>query len=315
MEIKINTGFNRMKKTREYKGMSLLKPISDYVVIDLETTGLSPNYDDIIEIGAIKVKNDKIVGEFQSLINPNYEIDEFIIDFTGITNEMLFTAPEINDVLPLFLDFVGDNIIIGHNVNFDINFLYDNCVNILNTTFKNDFIDTMRLSRRMFKEHRHHTLTDLVSRFDIKAKVEHRALVDVLCTNDCFIFMKNYANENNIELNSSYAPGSFSVKDITTDETEFNEDSDIFGNSFCFTGVLERMVRKEAMQIVVDQGGMCSDSVNKNTNYLVLGNNDYVKSIKNGKSSKQKKAEQLKLAGKNIEIISENVFYDMLELK
>ena len=73
------------------------------------------------------------------------------------------------------------------------------------------------------------------------------------------------------------------------------------------------MVRKEAMQKVVNLGGLVGDSVTKKTNYLILGNNDYCKSIKDGKSSKQKKAEELKLKGYDIEVISENVFYDMLE--
>ena len=73
------------------------------------------------------------------------------------------------------------------------------------------------------------------------------------------------------------------------------------------------MARKEAMQIVANLGGINQDNVNKETNYLVLGNNDYCKNIKNGKSNKQKKAEQLKIKGQDIEIISENVFYDMIE--
>ena len=74
------------------------------------------------------------------------------------------------------------------------------------------------------------------------------------------------------------------------------------------------MSRREAMQIVVNHGGINNDSITRKTNYLVLGNNDYCSSIKNGKSTKHKKAESLKLKGQNIEIIPENVFYDMLEI-
>ena len=79
-----------------------------------------------------------------------------------------------------------------------------------------------------------------------------------------------------------------------------------------FTGVLERMSRKEAMQLVADSGGINGDTVTQKTNYLVLGNNDYCKSIKDGKSNKQKKAEKLKASGLDIEIIPESVFYDMV---
>lgn len=93
--------------------------------------------------------------------------------------------------------------------------------------------------------------------------------------------------------------------------TQPNENSPLFDKVFVFTGTLERMTRKEAMQLVVDHGGQCGDGVNKKTNYLVLGNNDYCTTIKDGKSTKQKKAEQFKLSGADTEIISENVFYDM----
>lgn len=83
-------------------------------------------------------------------------------------------------------------------------------------------------------------------------------------------------------------------------------------HSVCvFTGTLEKMTRREAMQIVKDLGGECGDSVTKKTNYLVLGNNDFCKTIKGGKSNKQKKAEKLKLEGIDINVISESVFYEM----
>jgi DNA polymerase-3 subunit epsilon len=104
----------------------------------------------------------------------------------------------------------------------------------------------------------------------------------------------------------------FSAKDIQASTTDFDEASPVYEKVFVFTGTLERMTRKEAMQLVVDRGGLCGDGVNKKTNFLVLGNNDYSSTIKDGKSSKQKKAEQLKLSGCDIEIISENVFYDMI---
>jgi len=101
-------------------------------------------------------------------------------------------------------------------------------------------------------------------------------------------------------------------KTITPETTDFDTDSPVFGMSFAFTGKLERMTRKEAMQAVANKGGICCDGVVATTNYLVLGNNDYCKSIQGGKSSKQKKAEKMQLSGADISIISENVFYDML---
>jgi len=125
--------------------------------------------------------------------------------------------------------------------------------------------------------------------------------------------MKGHMESNGITIESLQPTKSgFSAKDIQASTTDFDVTSPIFEKMFVFTGTLERMTRKEAMQLVVDRGGLCGDAVNKKTNFLVLGNNDYCSTIKDGKSTKQKKAEQLKLAGCDIEIISENVFYDMI---
>lgn len=141
-----------MKGSREFKGNSLLEDVSDYVAIDLETIGLDPMYDDIIEFGAVKVSNGIIIDKFQSLINPGYEISPFIATLTGISNEMLASAPSLVPTLSKFIEFLGNYTIVGHNVNFDINFIYDACVNNLGVAFSNNFIDTMRLSRRIFPE-------------------------------------------------------------------------------------------------------------------------------------------------------------------
>ena len=88
----------------------------------------------------------------------------------------------------------------------------------------------------------------------------------------------------------------------------------LFYNFAAVNGTLEKMSRREAMQYVVNLGGICGDGVTKETNFLVLGNNDYCKSIKGGKSSKQKKAEKLQIDGYDIAVISENVFYEMINL-
>ena len=105
------------------------------------------------------------------------------------------------------------------------------------------------------------------------------------------------------------------AKDIEAETTDFDISNPIYGSVCVFTGTLEKMTRKEAMQIVKNLGGENGDSVTKKTNFLILGNNDFCKSIKDGKSSKQKKAEKLKSSGVDIEIISESVFYDMAGVK
>ena len=99
------------------------KIIDNYCVLDLETTGLSPNYDSIIEIGIIKVKENKIVDKYNSLINPGFLINEYITSITGITNEMLKGKPKIIDLKKEVLNFIGNDVLVGHNISFDVSFL------------------------------------------------------------------------------------------------------------------------------------------------------------------------------------------------
>ena len=153
----------------------------------------------------------------------------------------------------------------------------------------------------------------------VQQNISHRALADCEATNACYLSLKQQAIEKYGDLGSFIAlfkkkhSRQISLKDIQPTTDEIDEDSPFFGKVFVFTGVLDRMLRKDAAQLVVNRGGLCGDNITKKTNYLVLGCNDYCSTIKDGKSSKQKKAEQLKLEGNDIEIISENIFYEMLE--
>lgn len=310
---------------REQKGNSLLIFPDNFTIIDLETTGLDPTFDEIIEVGAIKVKNGNVTDTFNSLVKPEEEIDEFITEITGITNEMLADAPSISEVLPNFLSFVGDDIILGHNVNFDINFVYDIYSKLYNKYFSNSFTDTLRLSRRLLPELEHHRLKDLINHFEINIERQHRSLDDCKATFECYnklksLALEKYENFDNfysaIKKKSSNKKSSkqLDLSQIKSTVTEFDEDNPFFKKMCVFTGTLEKMKRADAAQLVVDLGGICGNSVTKKTNYLILGNNDYCPTIKDGKSTKQKKAEELKLKGNDIEIISENTFYDMLNV-
>lgn len=306
-----NSASEKRTKLREHKGSSLLEFPESYVVVDLETTGLDSSYDDILEMAALRVVNGTPEETFSSLVNPGYPIDGYITDLTGITDDMLKDAPPLPNVLVNFLTFVGDSIIVGHNVGFDIRFIYDICELAKIQPFSNDYVDTMRLSRYFFKEEKHHRLSDLSKRFGIGISVEHRALADVEQTYKCYCCMKDYAADHGIVLKARQG-SQWSAKDITASTSDYDEKSPLFGKSFVFTGTLDKMPRRDAMQIVVDHGGICHDTVKRDTNFLVLGVNDYRK-LNGTKSNKQKKAEQLRLAGNDIEIISENVFYEMLD--
>jgi len=306
------------KIDRVEKGKSIIDLLDNYIIFDIETTGLDSSYDEIIEIGAIRIENNKVVSKFQSLVKPNIEIDDYISELTGITNDMVKNAPKIEDVLPQFMEFVGNEILIGHNVNFDINFIYDNLYINNYKVLKNDFIDTMRLARKLLPELPHHRLIDLADYFNIDFSNNHRALRDCEITLSIYenlklLAIEKYGDSDNFKDAFKKHSSAIKAKDIVTTNTEFDIDNLFYGKYVAITGTLEKLQRKEAMQIIVDLGGYCEDNVTKKTNYLILGNNDYNPILRGKKSSKLIKAEKLKLDGNDIEIISENVFYDIID--
>lgn len=300
---------------RKYKGKSIIDFPESYVIIDLETTGLMPDFDEIIEIAALKIENGNITDTFQQLVKPENEIGSFIEQLTGITNEMLSAAPKINEVLLLVDKFVGDNIVIGHNVNFDVNFLYDNYMNVFERPFSNDFIDTMRIARKIYPKLPHHRLKDIVEHLGIEENGYHRALQDCKYTYKCYKSMQNsvmYDFGGIKEFQKLFTYGKIDLRKLTAENANFDETHPLYKKVCVFTGKLEKYTRQQAAQIVVNLGGTCGNLVTQKTNYLILGNNDYCSSIKNGKSGKQQKAEEYKLKGQDIEIIPESVFYDMI---
>lgn len=306
------------KATRQHKGRSLLTATEDFVSIDIETTGLSPAFDEIIELGAAKYRNGILTETFSSLVKPEMLIDEFITQMTGITDEMLADAPSLPEALLGYINFLGDDILIGHNVNFDINFIYDACNKCNLSPFGNDFIDTMRLARRMYKELSNHKLDTLARYFCITPRTLHRSLNDCVLTAECYQKMLADTERFCEAIEKSYGAyyrGKRSFKDLVAAEGQVNPDSPLYGKVCVFTGALENFTRAEAAQLIINLGGVCADSVTKKTNYLILGNNDYCKSIKGGKSGKQKKAERLIAEGADLLIIPEAVFLDILQME
>lgn len=181
---------------RIHKGKSLIKKVSNYAVVDIETTSLDSYYGEILEISAIKVRNNEVVDEFSELIKINEEVGYFTTRLTGITNEMVLReGKDLVFVLQSFKEFVNNDIIIGHNVNFDINFLYDSMKENLGIYLSNNYIDTLRLSRKVLPQLRHHKLDDLVNYFGLKTRNKHRALNDCVLTNQVYIELSKCIDE------------------------------------------------------------------------------------------------------------------------
>lgn len=318
--------------TREYKGKSIIALPNDFSVIDIETTGLDYDYCHIIEVSALRVRDSVVVDRFSCLIQPpaytffddddveyTEYVDSFITSLTGITNEMLENAPKSSDVIPQFLGFVKDDVLIGHHVSFDINFLYD-ASEELGFRFSNDFIDTLRISRKLYPDMAHHRLKDMAKLFEIDQQRAHRAESDCNTTFECYnrlkeLALSKYSEEDFIKLfrpKSSYTR-ILDARDIKPESMEFDESNPLYNKVVVFTGALSNMSRKDAMQIVANLGGINANDVTKKTNYLVVGSGEFAASVKNGKTNKMRKADNWKLKGADISVISENVFFDMIQ--
>ena len=189
--------------------------------------------------------------------------------------------------------------VLGQNVRFDISFIGEACRRLWGRYFTNDYLDTLRISRLLFREHRHHTLADQVQRFGIGESVEHRALADAEQTFRCYEYMMAYMEKHALDF-SQKKPQKRDVcaKDIVP-QGEIDRSSPCCGKLFVFTGTLSKISREQAMQYVVNGGGTVKDSVVIRTDYLVLGKN-----AGQTKSTKQKRAEALG----TVKILSEEEF-------
>lgn len=154
--------------------------ISSYVCIDLETTGLNPKMDKIIEIGAVKVVGGKIADSLSSYVNPGRKLEERITELTGISQEQVDCAPDIVQVLPQLLEFLGDLPLLGHRVLFDFSFLKKAAVN-QKRNFEKQGIDTLRIARCFLPELEKRSLEYLCKHYEIPHHA-HRALADVEAT-------------------------------------------------------------------------------------------------------------------------------------
>lgn len=153
------------------------------IVIDFETTGLSPNMGDrTIEVGAVLISRNTIIDRFQSLMNPGMKVSSFIEEYTGITNKMLEKAPPNNEVIKKLSNFIQNQNLVAHNASFDSKFL-DSELKRLSQTRLNEFACTMLSARRIYQDAPNHKLETLVHYKKIKTEgVHHRALADAEMT-------------------------------------------------------------------------------------------------------------------------------------
>lgn len=166
MNMNINEALNNMEK-------------DNYVIFDLETTGLSTDEDCIVEISAIKVKEGIVAEEFSTLVNPGVHIPYAASSINGITDDMIKDAPDTEHALAMFMGYIGDNVLVGHNIiSFDLKFLQRDIGAYFGETLNNPFIDTLYISREYLPELERYSLEELANFYGISYAGAHRALTD-----------------------------------------------------------------------------------------------------------------------------------------
>ena len=178
-----------------------------FVVFDLETTGLSSENDKITEIGAVKVENGKITGRFSTFVNPERPIPQKIVELTSITDEMVADAPKIEEILPEFLNFCKDCVLVAHNARFDTSFVKKNA-EACGLSYDFPHLDTLMLARGLYPELGNHKLSTLNKHLKVPLLHHHRAVDDAQATAEIFIKMleelKNMGISDISELNKSF---------------------------------------------------------------------------------------------------------------
>lgn len=179
-----------------------------YIALDLETTGLNPSTDRILEIGAVKVICGKQAETYETLVNPGRKIERRIEELTGITDEMAAGGMDTRTAVTGLVEFCGDLPLLGHNIIFDYSFVKQNAVN-LNLLFEKQGIDTLKIARALFPEMESRSLQALCAYYEIRPKMAHRAAFDALASMELYRRMREQFPESPEEL---FAPRPLSYK-------------------------------------------------------------------------------------------------------
>ena len=171
----------------------------EFVVFDIETTGLNSHTNKIIEIGAVKIKAGRIIDRYSQLINPGISIPHHITEITSITNEQVANQPKIDEVIGKFVDFIGDAVLVAHNAPFDMGFIKRDIKEYLNIDLENSVIDTLQMARDLFPDFKKYGLGDLNKSLGLALEKHHRAVDDSQATANMFIIFLEKYKEKGIE--------------------------------------------------------------------------------------------------------------------
>lgn len=302
------------------------KILQDYIVLDIETTGLNKRTDRIIEIAAIHYSKGVVADTYHTLVNPEREVPSNIVALTGITQAEVDTAPVLADIADSFWQFVGDCPIVGHNIkSFDLPFLAiqldaisenENGSWLLDSTplyrrafgLNRPIIDTLYLVRNRFPNLPGRKLEQLKQWLGINIAVSHRALADVETTNE--VFLACYTPEKYAERLKQVVvlQKAESVQQKLEPTVSIDVNNPFYGKMVVFTGTLP-FSREYGMLTATNAGAIVKTAVSGKTDYLIVGAQDKTIVGEDGMSTKEEKAYALIASGKGkVKIISGDEF-------
>lgn len=276
---------------------STITKLSDYVVLDLETTGLSAKTEQIIEIGMIRVVAGAEVDRFSALVDPQKPISPHITRLTGITNADVQGAPLFADLAAQVAAFIGDLPVVGHNVVFDLSFLVpalDRCG--IHTSFT--YLDTLLLARKAFPTLPDHKLDTLITTLGLGKAQTHRALDDVYCTHALFQqICQRYSDAPLMDaISSCYAP----IENVRISPVK----QPLAGKTVALVGTFT-FPYASAHRLIQAAGGTVSKNVTEDTDYLVYGYHDSLSEDGGRYAGELALASALQTRGRAIQIVNE----------
>lgn len=325
-EIEIDTAMSDIKKSVEHTAETItknkksvvtktllhLKTITDYknfknyIILDVETTGLDRDFDKIIEIGMLKVENGIITDRYETLVNPCIHIPSAASNVNGIYDKDVFDAPIIEDIIGTVSNFIDNFSIVGHNTNFDIAFIARE-MNENGIEKHLYYYDTISICKDISLPVPNHKLETVMKYFEIKETQTHRAIDDAEVTlavlQKC-IALKLELHERSLAEKREKKKATEAIR-----ERKYSA-SPLYNVGFVFTGDFEND-RDDMMRDLKSVGGLVKDRVSKNSRYLVKGNIDDLPDW--ALERKYEKALDLSEAGGDIDIISEDEFYELIE--
>ena len=235
-----------------------------YVCFDLETTGLSPVDDAILEIGAVRVVNGQITDRFSRLVNPGVPIPSRASAVNHITDDMVASSPRIYSVLPDFLSFVGSDVLVAHNARFDSSFIAQACLRY-RFKYPKSYFDSRELSF-FWPDLPNRKLATFLAAAGIENCESHRALSDAECLAQLMILSLNH--EFNLPLPADFDPG-YSSEHFTG--TVDLADDKLSKKKFVLTGKMGDYERIDFEKMILSHGGKCTLKASTATDFLVVG--------------------------------------------